>query len=268
MGKIFMLGTLAATATPEHYNTCFILDNNGDYLLVDTGCSNRVIDNIEKVGIELSKIHNIFISHNHMDHILGIFWIMRKLSMLYKKNKYTGKLNIYCNETVANSINLIYKMLLRESQSNIIDNFINLIIVKNNEEIYINKNKFIFFDTLSKGVSLYGFETNVNGKKLIFLGDEKCNPKNYSLLKDADYVMHEVFCLEREKASMGEGALIHSSVEDVAKSLNDLNISNLILFHSKENLEINKKDEYFKAGKKFFKGNIIVPNDLDIIELN
>ena len=86
MGKIFMLGTLAATATPEHYNTCFILDNNGDYLLVDTGCSNRVIDNIEKVGIELSKIHNIFISHNHMDHILGIFWIMRKLSMLYKKN--------------------------------------------------------------------------------------------------------------------------------------------------------------------------------------
>lgn len=158
-------------------------------------------------------------------------------------------------------------MLLRESQSLIIDKFINIVVVKNNDELHISNNKYTFFDTLSNGVSLFGFATYVNGKKLVFLGDEKCNPENYHFIENADYVMHEVFCLESEKNMMGEGAAIHSSVEDVAKNLNGLNISNLILYHHKENLKINKKVKYVEAGKKYFSGNILVPDDLDVIEI-
>ena len=54
-----------------------------------------------------------------------------------------------------------------------------------------------FFDSQSKGNSLYGFETILNnGAKLVFLGDETCNPSIYNRIKEADYVMHEAFCLD------------------------------------------------------------------------
>lgn len=107
MSKIIMLGTADATAG-KSYNTCFVIENENNYFLVDTGCSNRVLDNLKYANIEISKIHNIFISHKHMDHLLGLFWILRYITFLIKKNEYQGKLNIYCNEEVSTIITTIY----------------------------------------------------------------------------------------------------------------------------------------------------------------
>ena len=47
---------------------------------------------------------------------------------------------------------------------------------------------------------LFGFETVFdNGKTLVFLGDETLNSELYDVVKDKDYVMHEAFCLDRDK---------------------------------------------------------------------
>ena len=267
MSRIIMLGTAAATAG-ESYNTCFVLENNNQYILVDTGCSNIVLDNLKKVDIELKKIHNIFISHKHMDHLLGLFWVLRSISMLVRKNEYEGKLNVYCNSEVAEIIPTFYKMLLRKSQSEIIDNFINIIIVEDNEKKVINGIEFTFFDTQSNEVNLYGFETSIKNKKIVFLGDEKCNPIHYEKLKNADYVMHEVFCLNRDKSSSGLGATVHSSVEDVVNNLKGMNIKNLILYHSENNEKINKKIEFEKVGNELFDGKVIVPHDFEVINID
>lgn len=49
--------------------------------------------------------------------------------------------------------------------------------------------------------------------------------------------------------------------------MNTLNIQNLILFHTEDTHE-NKKELYTEEAKKYFDNNIIVPNDLDEIELD
>lgn len=266
MTKIIMLGTAAASAG-KSYNTCFVIENENNYFLVDTGCSNRVLDNLKYANIELNKIHNVFISHKHMDHLLGLFWILRQITILIKKKEYNGKLNIYCNQEVSNIIMTLYKMLLRKSQADIIDNFINVITVKDNETKVIDGIKYTFFDTKTNEVNLYGFEAIIKNKKLVFLGDEKCNPINYGRLYNADCVMHEVFCLEKDKKLSGIGASIHSSVEDVVNNLKGKKIKKLILYHSKNNDKIDKKFEFEKVGNELFDGKVIVPNDLEIIEL-
>lgn len=266
MSKIIMLGTADATAG-KSYNTCFVIENENNYFLVDTGCSNRVLDNLKYANIEISKIHNIFISHKHMDHLLGLLWILRYITFLIKKNEYQGKLNIYCNEEVSTIIKSLYKMLLRKSQADIIDSFINIITVKDNETRNINGINYTFFDAKSKEVDLFGFETIINNKKLVFLGDEKCNTENYDRIYNADYVMHEVFCLEKDKKSSGVGASVHSSVEDVVNKMNGKKIKNLILYHSKINDKIDKKYEFEKVGNKLFDGKVVVPNDLEVIEI-
>ena len=73
MEKIIMLGTGHGLVW-NLYNTCFLLENNGENLLVDTGGGTEIINQLEKVGFGLKDIHNIFISHCHTDHILGLLW--------------------------------------------------------------------------------------------------------------------------------------------------------------------------------------------------
>lgn len=71
MEKIIVLGTGTASVL-NNFNTCFILeDSNKDYILVDTGGGNRILKQLKSANVELSKIHNIFISHKHIDHLYG-----------------------------------------------------------------------------------------------------------------------------------------------------------------------------------------------------
>lgn len=43
-------------------------------------------------------------------------------------------------------------------------------------------------------------------------------------------------------------------------------IKNLIIYHTEDSHE-DKKELYTKEAKEYFSGNVIVPNDLDVIEL-
>ena len=75
-----MLGT-GHGFTYEMYNTCFVIN---DKFLIDTGGSANIVKNMKLAGIELSDIHDIFISHTHTDHLLGLFWLLKRLSTMYK----------------------------------------------------------------------------------------------------------------------------------------------------------------------------------------
>lgn len=70
-----MLGTGHGSVT-KIYNTCFLLENDGETLLVDTGGGIQIVENLKKAGYKLTDIKNIFISHCHTDHILGLCWFL------------------------------------------------------------------------------------------------------------------------------------------------------------------------------------------------
>lgn len=266
MERIIMLGT-GNGFVYDLFNTCFILDKDNEYFLVDTGGGVDIVKNIEKVNIDLNKIHNIFISHSHTDHILGLFWILKRLGSSFRRDKYEGKLNIYCNDEVAHSIKNIYPNLYPDVYVSAISDRLNIIVLKDNETRNICGVEYTFFDVLARKNKMYGFETIINNKKLVFIGDETCNIKLYDRLKNSDYLMHEAFCLDSEQDIFNPYEKKHSTVKSVCENFNNLNIKNLILFHT-EDTHSNKKELYTIEGKKYFNNNIIVPNDLDIIELN
>lgn len=107
MASIKMLGT-GNGFTFDLFNTCFLLNNNNDFLLVDTGGSAEIVRRLKICNIELKDVHNVFISHCHTDHILGLMWMLKRMSKIFEKGNYVGKLNIYCNKEVAKAIPAIY----------------------------------------------------------------------------------------------------------------------------------------------------------------
>ena len=265
MEKIIMLGTGHGFVW-NLYNTCFLLENNGENLLVDTGGGVEIVKNLEKTGYSLKDINNIFISHCHTDHILGVLWIFKRMKGFFvKENK---KLTIYCNQEVKESIEKLYISVFPEPTIRAIKENVNIHILEDEETIEIAGKEITFFDVHPKGNQLYGFETILeNGKRLIFLGDETCNPILYNRIKDADYVMHEAFCLDSEEEIFKAYEKHHSTVKSVCVEMDSLNIKNLILYHTEDTHE-NKKDLYTNEAKQYFKNNVIVPDDLEIIELN
>lgn len=266
MNKIIMLGT--GNGGPLNlYNTCFIIKNNKGNFLVDTGGSIEIIDRLNKVGIDIKELTDIFISHQHADHILGLFWLFKKLGRVAINGKIKDKINIYCNDCVYKAITEVSKYIVQEKLMNAMYSVTNFNVLNDGDHYNINGIDYEFFDIHAKGDKQYGFECMINNKKLVFLGDEDMNPALSDRVKNADYVMHEAFCLDSEENIFHAYEKNHSTVKSACEVMNKLDVKNLILYHTEDSHGKAKKTLYENEGKDFFDGNLIVPDELEEINL-
>ena len=85
--KITMLGTGNALVT-ECYNTCFVLEDEGKYFMIDGGGGNEVLKQLKRAGLNWMDMRDIFFTHKYIDHILGIVWMMRLICQNMNKGTY------------------------------------------------------------------------------------------------------------------------------------------------------------------------------------
>ena len=78
--------------------------------------------------------------------------------------------------------------------------------------------------------------------------------------------MHEAFCMDSEEGVPQVVKEHHSTVKSVCEAMEPLNIKNLIIYHTEDSHK-DKKELYEKEAKQYFSNNVIVPNDLEIIEI-
>ena len=186
---------------------------------------------------------------------------------MFLNGEHKDKVNIYCNNEVAESINKLLAAVFPSTLQKVLEENVLMHILHDGETINIAGENITFFDVHAKGNLLYGFEAVLNnGSKLIFLGDETCNPLLYDKLKEADYVMHEAFCLDSEENIPRVVKEHHATVKSVCETLEPFNIKNLIIYHT-EDSHVDKKELYTKEAERYFSGNVIVPNDLEEIIL-
>ena len=60
---------------------------------------------------------------------------------------------------------------------------------------------------------------------------------------------------------------MHSTVKSASITASSLNVKNLLLYHGSDNDILNRKKLYTDEARKFYNGNIYVPDDLDVIQL-
>lgn len=266
MNKIIMLGT-GNGGTIDLYNTCFVIQNGNNNFLVDTGGSIEIIKRLNQVNIDYKSIHHIFISHSHTDHILGLFWLFKKISINVMHGEIKERLNVYCNNVVFESIKEVSKHILPDKLMDAIYSIVDFKVLNDGDIYNINGIDYTFFDIQAKGTKQFGFECSLNSKKLAFLGDETLNPNLYDRIKNFDYVMHEAFCLDSEENIFHAYEKNHSTTRSVSEVMNKLGIKKLILYHTEESHKEKRKELYTKEAQEYFNGNVIVPNDLEVLEI-
>lgn len=268
MEQLYVFGTGNAAVT-RYYNTCFAIRDEEQYFMVDTGGGNGILRILEDMGIQYGQIHDIFITHEHTDHLLGIVWMVRFISTRMLNGTYEGDLNIYCHEDLTASIDTICRLTLQGKFYKMIGQRIHLIPVHDGETRHILDYDVTFFDIHSTKAKQYGFTTVLkNGKRLTCAGDEPYNTDCAAYVEGSDWLLHEAFCLYSERDRYQPYEKHHSTVKEACELAEQLRIPNLLLWHTEDKSTVGRRKELYTAeGREYYHGNLNVPDDGEILNL-
>ena len=278
--KITMLGTGHAVVT-KCYNTCFTIEENGAHFLVDAGGGNGILKILQEENISLLSIHDIFVSHAHTDHMLGVIWVLRMIGHMIAAGKYDGELRVYCHKELAAAIETICGFTLPKKVMEQFGKQIRMIALEDRDVYEVLGREVTFFDIDSKKEKQFGFvmkleseeaqdmsdENSLTEKRLVFCGDEPLNEKLNDLAAGCDWMMHEAFCLYEEREIFKPYEKHHSTAKDASELAERLGVKNLILYHTEDSNLEKRKALYTAEGKQYFTGNLFVPDDRDVIEV-
>lgn len=267
MEELYVFGTGNAQAV-RCYNTCFAIRDDEEYFLVDAGGGNGILAILEDMDVPLTKIHHIFVTHEHNDHILGMVWMIRMIATAILKGSYKGNLNIYCHTGLTDTIRTLCELTIQKKFCSCFDDRILLIPVNGGETRKILDYDVTFFDILSTKAKQFGFTTVLkNGKKLTCAGDEPYNPGCEQYVAGSDWLLHEAFCLYGDRERFKPYEKHHSTVKDACELAESLHIPNLVLWHTEDKDIKNRKANYTDEGKRYYSGSLYVPDDRERLAL-
>lgn len=260
-----LLGTGYATAT-NCYNTCFLLRDEEQLLLVDGGGGNTILSQLQKVSVPITSIHHMFLTHAHTDHVLGAVWVVRIILQQMRSGRYEQTLHLWGNDKVLHVLSWICHNTLPNKLVALLDERVQLHVLTDGESFDIGSWHFTAFDIHSTKEKQFGFRLDFpNGTSLTCLGDEPYNEKNKAYVDKVDWLLCEAFCLHGDADRFHPYEKHHSTALDAARLAQSLEVKNLVLYHTEDKTLNTRKTQYTAEAKSSFTGNVFVPNDLESI---
>ena len=259
-----MLGTGSALVT-KCFNTCFVLtSSSGKHLLVDTGGGNGILSQLERAGIDRGAISDLYITHAHTDHVLGAIWLIR---MTLQRNT-PAVLHIFSHRRVLDVLTSFCRMLLPQKLIDKMPDRIELKELQDGDCFEVGDMRLQCFDIHSTKEKQFGFTAELpGGIRLTCLGDEPYNAINAHYAEGADWLMSEAFCLYSQRDVFKPYEKHHSTAIDAGRDAAALRAKNLILYHTEDRSLATRATTYVAEAAQHFCGNIIVPDDLQVINL-
>ncbi len=263
--KLTMLGTGNALVT-ECYNTCFLIENEGGLLLVDGGGGNELLRRIRLAGYDWKEIRHIFVTHKHIDHLLGIVWMVRMICQFMSHGDYEGDAYIYSHREVLELLRDLAGRLLPKKVAAFLDTRLHLVEVSDGEAMEIIGRGFTFFDIRSTKAKQFGFRMALeNGKALVCCGDEPLDPALEPYAAGCEWMLHEAFCLYAQADIFEPYEKHHSTVKDACVLAERLGVKNLLLYHTEDRNLSQRKALYTEEGARYYHGALWIPEDLERI---
>jgi len=177
MGKLTFLGTCSGTEPmPNRHHSSIVLETNGVYYWFDAGenCSFKA----HNMGIDISRVRAIFISHMHVDHIGGLanlLFTIQKLERITKKPHINNQCyDIFVPETKKLQCAREIGEVSANPKSGVrgIEHVIGDGLIFEDENIRVTAiHNTHLKETGENGWHAYSFLIEVEGKRIVFSGD-------------------------------------------------------------------------------------------------
>ena len=265
--KLTILGTGNAQSV-AFYNTCFVISGREGHFLVDAGGGNGIFRQFKEAGLKWQDMREIFITHKHTDHLLGMVWMVRMIAQNMSRGKYEGEAVIYGHKEVIGQLRAICEMIMEKKAVAMFDKRLHFVSVEDGETRTIIGCPVTFFDIGSTKAKQFGFSMITDeGKKLTCCGDEPYNVCEEPYVKGADWMLHEAFCLFGEADRFQPYEKNHSAVKDACELAEGLSVPHLVLYHTEDSHGAERGRLYLEEGRKYYFGDLHVPDDLEVIEI-
>ena len=265
--KITLLGTGNAQVT-ECYNTCFVMEEASQCILVDGGGGNALLAQLKKAGYSWKDMRDIIVTHKHIDHLIGIIWMLRMILQGMSRKQYEGEARIYAHDEVISLLRQLADLLLLPKETAFLNQRLHLITVSDGEIQNIAGQEVTFFDIHSTKAKQFGFCLRMaDGRKLTCCGDEPYCEAERPYAEGSTLLMHEAFCLFSQADLFDPYKKNHSTVKDACELAEHLSVPNLLLYHTEDRNYADRKRLYMEEGKRYYHGNLFIPYDLESIEI-
>jgi len=298
--RVTFLGTSGSVPQKEKNFASVLLAYRGDNLLFD--CPEGTQRQLMQSEHSLMSVNNVFISHMHADHFLGLFGWISTMTLNQRKEKLTifsptggkEKIQRIMKEAIYPSFQIEYKELkkgtLIENEFFEVKAFplkheiscFGFVFKEANKAGEFNRKK---AEALGIPVGpLYaklanGEKVKVNGKtfapkdvmdyskkregrKIVIAADTRPVKETIAEAKGAELLIHEATFLDKQKDKAIEA--LHTTVLEAAEIAKKANVKKLALFHfSARNTQ---SEEILLEAKKMFT-NTIVPKELETITI-
>ena len=241
--------------------------------LVDAGGGNGVMTQLERAGVDWRRVSDLFITHTHIDHVLGAVWMLRLVCHHLNEGDYESGFTIWGNDQVIAALEELAHLLLRPQETRFLGNGVRLRAVSDGEAHVILGRKTTFFDIRSAGAKQFGFAMEMERladhrpRTFVCCGDEPMNEANRAYVEGAEWLVHEAFCLDSEVARYNPHPINHGTVVEACATAQRLGVRNLVLYHTEDDDLLHRKERYTAEGRRCFSGNLYVPDDLEAFEL-
>ncbi|MBQ7478763.1 MAG: MBL fold metallo-hydrolase [Selenomonadaceae bacterium] len=269
MRELTMLGTGSAMVT-NCFNTCFVIQmDDGECFLTDAGGGNTILRQLELAGVDYKRLHHMFVTHGHTDHVLGVIWVMRKIASLINQGKYEGLFHIYCHDVVKEMLEVMAGLTLKKKDLDQLGKGILIHEIKDGEQVELLGMKLTAFDILSTKAKQFGYALEFpDGLRLCCLGDEPYNERAEKYARGVDWLLSEAFCQYKDRDRFKPYEKNHSTVKEAGEIAERLKVRNLVLYHTEDKDMEHRKANYSAEAEVYFKsGNVFVPDDLEVIAL-
>lgn len=298
--KVTFLGTSGSVPQKEKNFASTVLSFRGDKLLFD--CPEGTQRQLMKSEHSMMGVDNVFISHMHADHFLGLFGWISTMTLNQRKEKLiiwspkggTEKIKRIMKEVIYPSFAIEFKEVKKGTLLK--NEFFEVSAFPLEHEIACYA--FVFKESGKKGEfnrkkaeglgippgPLYAklvagekvkvgnktftqkdvmdYSKSREGRKIVFGSDTRPTKEMVSQAKGAELLVHEATFLDKQKEKAVEA--MHSTVLEAAEIAKKAKVKKLALFHfSARNTE---EKEILEEAQKTFK-ETIVPKEMETITI-
>lgn len=265
--NVTFLGTGTPRPNIEKLGPSVLVNYKNDKFLLDVGRATNV--RLHQINTNYSDIKNIFISHFHFDHIIGLPDLLLTSRLWQNDNK----INIYgpkgikkhCKGIIALYIDdQTYReklgKILSENMECSLNRKLSLDSKINIEPFLVNHGHI---------EESYGYKISINNKKIVYSGDTSYSEKLVEMSKGADLLIHEIAhasdLLQKKNPRLKKIMDSHTTISELVNILNKTRpkltvlTHALIFFETEENILNRIKEDY--------DGEVIFAKDLMSIDV-
>jgi ribonuclease Z len=261
MLRLTFLGTGGAYPNSERDCMTLLLDWSGGALLLD--CGPTVTKQLYRLGHELKRISTIAITHFHGDHVLGLPFFV--FGCLIERRQ--APLLVLCPEKDVDSLLSLIELCFPGTLAKLPFS-LNVKGLKPENKAEAVKTEDFTIKAVSANHTVsslsYCVEFQSLGKTLVYSGDTRPNERLVEIGERCDLLIHDSTFSDSLKDYADNTG--HSTARQAAKIANIVEAKTLALVHLHP-MYNGKEDTLLDEAKQVFGGIVVVPSDLQSIDL-